>query len=121
MSAGGAARRGADRGERGRGSADAGKPPGAPAGLNSGTNQVMRLKDKVVIVTGSTMGIGEATARRCVAEGAKVVIHGLEADRGRKIVADLGERAVLHISDLSDAKAPAALASVAVQAFGGID
>ena len=34
----------------------------------------MRLKDKVIIVTGSTMGIGKAIAKRAVAEGAKVVI-----------------------------------------------
>ena len=81
----------------------------------------MRLKDKVVIVTGSTMGIGEATARLCVVEGARVVVHGLEADRGQKVVESLGDRAVLHISDLSDAKAPGALAEAAVKAFGRID
>ena len=40
----------------------------------------MRLKDKVVIVTGSTSGIGEAIARRAVAEGARVLVHGLERD-----------------------------------------
>ncbi len=38
----------------------------------------MRLKDKVIIVTGSTTGIGKAIAIRCVKEGARVVIHGLE-------------------------------------------
>ena len=43
----------------------------------------MRLKDKVIIVTGSTTGIGKAIAIRCVREGAHVVIHGLEKDLGR--------------------------------------
>ena len=87
----------------------------------SGTNRSMRLKDKVVIVTGSTMGIGEATARRCVAEGARVVVHGLERERGEKVVQSLGPQAVLHISDLADPKAPAALAEAAAKAFGAID
>ena len=43
----------------------------------------MRLKDKVIIVTGSTQGIGEAMARRFVAEGATVIMHGLERGLGR--------------------------------------
>ena len=36
----------------------------------------MRMKDKVVVVTGSTSGIGEAIARRAVAEGARVLSRG---------------------------------------------
>src|SRR5438045_2324871 len=36
----------------------------------------MRLQNKSIIVTGSTTGIGEAMARRFVAEGARVLIHG---------------------------------------------
>ena len=36
----------------------------------------MRLQNKVIIITGSCTGIGKAIAKRCVAEGARVVIHG---------------------------------------------
>ncbi len=50
----------------------------------------MRLENKVIIVTGSTTGIGKAIAIRCVAEGAKVVIHGLEEDWGKSVVEELG-------------------------------
>ena len=48
----------------------------------------MRLQDKVILVTGSTTGIGEAIARRVVAEGARVVIHGRDAERGRALVSE---------------------------------
>jgi NAD(P)-dependent dehydrogenase (short-subunit alcohol dehydrogenase family) len=81
----------------------------------------MRLKDKAIIVTGSTTGIGEAMARRYVAEGAKVLVHGLERDLGEKVVASLGASALLHIDDLSDADAPARIVAATIKAFGKID
>lgn len=81
----------------------------------------MRLKDKCIIVTGSTTGIGEAIARRCVAEGARVLIHGLEKDLGQKVVADLKQSAALHFDDLADPDAPARIVAAAVKAFGKID
>ena len=49
----------------------------------------MRLTNKVIIITGSTTGIGEAIARRCAAEGARVLIHGLEPGLGEIVAADL--------------------------------
>ena len=65
-----------------------------------------RLCDKAIIVTGSTSGIGRAIAERCVAEGARVLIHGLNRPQGEVVVARLGDRAVLHIDDLIDPAAP---------------
>src|SRR6478672_436042 len=81
----------------------------------------MRLKDKVIIVTGSTTGIGEAMARRFVAEGARVLVHGLERDLGEKVAADLGKSAALHIDDLADPETPGRVVGAAVKAFGKID
>jgi len=82
----------------------------------------MRLSNKSIIVTGSTTGIGEAIARRCVAEGAKVLIHGLERELGEKVASGLGDSAAaLHIDDLGDAAAPARVVAAAVRAFGKID
>lgn len=82
----------------------------------------MRLKNKVVIVTGSTTGIGKAIALRCVDEGARVVIHGLEKDLGETVISAIGsDNAVLHIEDISTGGAPQNLVNVAIQAFGKID
>ncbi|PZX53195.1 SDR family NAD(P)-dependent oxidoreductase [Algoriphagus chordae] len=82
----------------------------------------MRLKDKVIIVTGSTMGIGKAIAKRVVAEGAKVIVHGLEEDLAIQVVAELGaENARLHIEDLSNEGAVQRLVDLAISSWGRLD
>src|SRR4051812_19239851 len=82
----------------------------------------MRLANKCIIVTGSTTGIGEATARRFVAEGARVLIHGRDRERGEQIVRDLGAgNAAFSAEDLSDPAAPQRLVDAAVKAFGKLD
>jgi NAD(P)-dependent dehydrogenase (short-subunit alcohol dehydrogenase family) len=83
----------------------------------------MRLADKVIIVTGSTTGIGEATVRRFVSEGARVVVHGRDRERGERIVRELGGagHAALSVDDLADAGAPARIVQTAVRAFGKLD
>ena len=79
----------------------------------------MRLKDKVIIVTGSCTGIGKAIARRCVAEGAHVVIHGLEEDLGKELQSELG--AALHIEDLRNEGCPTRLVELALSTYGRLD
>jgi NAD(P)-dependent dehydrogenase (short-subunit alcohol dehydrogenase family) len=81
----------------------------------------MRLEGKRIIVTGSTTGIGEAIARRCVKEGAKVVLHGRDQKRGDAIREELGEAVSLHVDDLADPKAPDRLVAHALDTLGGLD
>lgn len=81
----------------------------------------MRLREKVIIVTGSTTGIGEAIARRCVAEGARVLVHGRDRKRGQELVAELGASARLHIDDLADPAAAKRIVGAATEAWGQID
>ncbi len=81
----------------------------------------MRLKDKSIIVTGSTTGIGEAIARRFVAEGARVLVHGRDRQRGQQVAESLGDAAVLHVDDLADPQAPGRIVAAVLEAFGRID
>ncbi|MCC5908680.1 MAG: SDR family oxidoreductase [Balneolaceae bacterium] len=82
----------------------------------------MRLQDKVIIVTGSTMGIGKAIARRCVDEGASVVINGLEEELGKSVAEELGSnKTALYIEDLTNDGAPERLVNLAVEKFGKLD
>ncbi len=82
----------------------------------------MRLRNKVIIITGSTTGIGKAIALRSVQEGALVVVHGLEEDFGREVVAEIGDdRCVLHIGDISGDGAPESLVDLAIKTYGRLD
>lgn len=82
----------------------------------------MRLKNKVIIVTGSTTGIGKAIALRCAEEGARIVVNGRNEQTGEEVVRAIGsERAVLCIDDLSNPGAPQHLVETALGAFGRLD
>lgn len=82
----------------------------------------MRLAEKAIIVTGSTTGIGEAMARRFVAEGARVLVHGRDRERGAKLVTELSAgKAALHVDDIGESGAARRLVDAALKAFGKID
>lgn len=82
----------------------------------------MVLKDKVIIVTGACTGIGKAIAIKCVEEGAKVLINGLEEQLGKELVLRLGnDNADLLIGDITTESIPGLLVDAALKKFGRLD
>jgi meso-butanediol dehydrogenase/(S,S)-butanediol dehydrogenase/diacetyl reductase len=83
---------------------------------------LQRFTGKVVIVTGASSGIGEATARRFSDEGAMVVLASRDGDALRGIAAELpADRTLVHPTDVSDFAEVEALVAAAVERFGGLD
>jgi len=81
----------------------------------------MRLKDKVILVTGSTTGIGESMVRIFAQEGARVMIHGTREDAARKLAAEIGKAAGIVIGALDDPTVPVRLIAGTIDKFGRID
>jgi len=84
----------------------------------------MSFSGKVVLVTGSTTGIGEACAREFAACGARIVVSGRDAARGAAVVAAIrgaGGAADFLPADLRDAGACDALVAATVAHGGGLD
>jgi NAD(P)-dependent dehydrogenase (short-subunit alcohol dehydrogenase family) len=84
----------------------------------------MVFAGKVVLVTGSTTGIGEACARVFAKSGAKVMVSGRNEERGRAVVKDIeasGGSAQFAAADLRVAGACERLVADTVERLGGLD
>ncbi|MFN8196320.1 MAG: 3-oxoacyl-ACP reductase [Nocardioidaceae bacterium] len=82
-----------------------------------------RLDGKVAVITGGCSGIGLATARRFVSEGAKVVIGDIDDTRGAAVVEELGGTDVAtycHV-DVTSKEEVDALFACAKDTFGSVD
>lgn len=80
-----------------------------------------RLAGKVAVITGATSGMGAVTARRFIAEGAKVVITGRSKERGEKLAKELGGNARFARMEASDEQSIRAAIDFAAAEFGGLD
>jgi gluconate 5-dehydrogenase len=83
-----------------------------------------RLDDRVAIVTGATGGIGSRLAEALARVGARVVVHGRDAERAEAVarsLTDEGAQATPVVADLTRRDEADALADAAMQAFGRVD
>ncbi|MCK8818059.1 SDR family oxidoreductase [Natroniella sulfidigena] len=84
----------------------------------------MRLKDKVAIITGGASGIGEATVRDMVQEGAKVIIADIADEKGQQLAEELNQSekttAYCHV-DVTKEEEVKKMVEMANDKFGGLD
>ncbi|TIS88453.1 SDR family oxidoreductase [Mesorhizobium sp.] len=83
-----------------------------------------RIENKVVVITGASSGLGEATARHLAAQGATVVLAARRADRIEGLAKELiaaGHKAKAVPTDVTDQDQVKNLVEVAVQEFDRID
>lgn len=88
----------------------------------SNTNDL--INGKVVIITGASSGLGEATAHRLAERGAKLVLAARREDRLRALSDELkagGAEVIWQTTDVSDRKQVDALSAIAKETFGRID
>lgn len=79
----------------------------------------MKLAGKVVVITGSGGGIGEACARRFAAEGAKVVVTDIDSAGVERVAGEIGT--VGLAADISEESSVRAVADLARRTYGEID
>lgn len=81
----------------------------------------MDFTDRTVVITGAASGIGKATARRFVQEGANVVVADIDVEAAEAFVDNLSGRAIAVEADVSDPATVDALMETTVENFGPID
>lgn len=84
----------------------------------------MNIEGKVVVITGASSGLGEATARHLASQGAVTVLAARCADRIKWVVAELvagGGRAFATPVDVTRSEQVQRLVDLAVEQYGRID
>jgi NADP-dependent 3-hydroxy acid dehydrogenase YdfG len=82
------------------------------------------IEGKVVVITGASSGLGEATARLLSAEGATVVLGARRSERIRSLADELtrsGGKALAVATDVTDSEQVKRLVEAAVESYGRVD
>jgi meso-butanediol dehydrogenase / (S,S)-butanediol dehydrogenase / diacetyl reductase len=80
-----------------------------------------RFEGQTVLVSGAASGIGEAAAKRFAAEGAKLALCDLQAERLEALATSLATEVFVRAVDVSDGEAYAAFVDAAAEHFGRLD
>lgn len=81
----------------------------------------MKIQDKVVWITGGTSGMGLATAKLLLEQGAKVMITARNAEKGEKVAAELGENCLFVKADMTKTEELQAAMKALIDKWGRID
>ena len=81
----------------------------------------MNIEGKSFLVSGAGSGLGEATARKIVGAGGRVVIADINPETGNAVADDLGTSAQFAQTDVTDEAAVRNALTLAVESFGGVD
>ena len=81
----------------------------------------MDLREKTVVITGASSGIGAATALELSQAGARLVLTARRTDRLAELAASLPGQSALLTADIGDPATPQALLDLALERFGRVD
>lgn len=84
----------------------------------------MRLKDKVILITGSGSGIGKSTALLFAKEGAQVIVNDVNADKGVETTQEIleaGGDSLFVQADVTDPESVKAMVNKAIEKYNRID
>ena len=81
----------------------------------------MKLKDKIVLITGAGRGMGRAMALRSAREGAQVVIAETDETTAKQTFDDIGRQGLLAVTDIAEVAEINALVEKIIATFGRID
>jgi 3-hydroxyacyl-CoA dehydrogenase/3-hydroxy-2-methylbutyryl-CoA dehydrogenase len=95
-----------------------------PSSLRTEKSQrrrVMNVKDCIAVVTGGASGLGEATVRNFVSQGARAVILDIQVDKGESLAKELGANVTFANADVTKEEDVQAAIAKTIAAFGGIN
>ncbi|MCI4667771.1 MAG: SDR family oxidoreductase [Bacteroidia bacterium] len=81
----------------------------------------MTIKDKVVLITGASSGIGAATAKMLAGQGAKVMLLARREEKLHDLVSDIGDSAEFAKVDVTDYDSVNAAVQKTIDTFGKLD